>query len=143
MSLPADWVERLFSRLVVRYGASFMRQYDGVDLRLVKGDWAVALSGFSAPAIAYGLEHLPADFPPNAIKFRDICRKAPEVLPPALPAPDADPERVAAALAKLAEKPASLSPAKQCIQNIEAAANRAMLTAGQRWVLERCKAMSA
>lgn len=143
MSLPADWVDRLFTRLTVRYGASFMRQYEGVDIRLVHGDWALALSGFSAHAIAYGLEHLPADFPPNALKFRDLCRKAPEILPPALPAPAATPEKVAKAIASIGDKPTNLTPAQMCIRNINAAKERALLTAGQRWVLECCEKMQA
>lgn len=143
MSLPDAWVEKLFARLTVRYGVSFTGMYKDVDPKLVKGDWAVALAGFNAEAIAYGLENLPADRAPNAIQFRDICRKAPTIFPPALPAPKADPERVKAALSKLSDAPQGKSLAQQCIENIERARERGLLTENQRHVLAACKAMES
>lgn len=141
MSLPDSWVDLLFERLTVRYGAAFVGQYKDVDPKLVKGDWSVALSGFSKDAIRYALEYLPADKAPNAMQFRDLCKKAPHIMPPALPAPKADEQKVQAALAKITEKPKRPSMAEECIANIEAAANRRLLTAGQRHVLAACLAL--
>ena len=96
MSLPSAWVDRIFSKLTVAYGHRFLGLYSGIDLDAVKADWGDELAGFqqSAEAIRYGLEHLPSDSPPNVFQFRDICRKAPQYAPKALPAPAPDPEMV-------------------------------------------------
>lgn len=142
MPLPDFWIDRLFERLTLSYGVAFDAQYRDLDLTIVKANWANELSGCSGDAIAHALEHMPTDKPPNVLQFRALCRNAPVKCPPALPAPKADPERVEQAIAKVAAKPLpTLSPARLCIENIEAAANRKLLTPGQRHVLAACKAM--
>ena len=100
--LPSRWVDELFERLGVRYGAAFMRQWPDADPAAVKADWANVLSGFGAhpDAIAYALENLP-ERPVNALQFRELCRRAPAPNAPRLPAPKADRSVAAAALAKL------------------------------------------
>lgn len=84
--LPRAWVDRIFSRLQGVYGREFAGQYstgliDGIDhgMENAKQVWAEELAGFTEnpDAIAYALETLP-DRAPNAIKFRDACRRAPE-----------------------------------------------------------------
>lgn len=77
MSMPESWVDELWARLTLRYGASFLRQYAELDLKAVKADWAQVLSGFNRAAIRYGLDHLPADKAPNALQFRAICNAGP------------------------------------------------------------------
>ena len=76
--LSDRWVERIFARLMVRYGVAFLRKWDGIDLELVKQDWARRLGGFSdnSAALAFGLEHLP-ELPPTVDQFAEICRKGP------------------------------------------------------------------
>lgn len=107
MSLPAAWVDALFAKLAVRYGAAFMRQWDGIDPAAIKADWSDVLAGFQAHPAAFraALENLPDDKPPNAMAFRALCRTAlrddRQTAPPALPAPKADPTRVATLLAGL------------------------------------------
>lgn len=93
--LPADWVDRLFGRLAVRYGAQWLRMWEGLDMASVKADWAEELAGLHAPEklfrLKYALEYLPAAFPPNAREFRDLCRQAPMQEPLLqLPAPTED-----------------------------------------------------
>lgn len=103
-ALPAHWVDQLFRKLSIRYGRQFMARWDGIDEADVKADWAEVLGGFTArpDCIAYGLENLPADRPPTATQFRDLCRSKPEAnQAPQLPAPKPDPQRLAAALAPL------------------------------------------
>jgi hypothetical protein len=80
MSLPDNWVERIFRKLAATYGQAFLRQYDGVDLADVKANWAQELAVFQqAPdALAYGLDHLPADRPPTVLAFRELCRRPTE-----------------------------------------------------------------
>lgn len=103
MTLPIKAVDRLFERLGATYGASWTRQWDAVPINDVKSAWAHELSSYShrLQALAWALENLP-DRCPNAIEFRNLCRMAPAPEAPRLPEPKADPERLAAELAKLA-----------------------------------------
>lgn len=141
MQMRSDWIDALFDRLAVRYGALFTRQYDGIDLAAVKADWAGMLGGLSGAALRYGLANL-APLPPNALQFRDICLRAPpSESPQMLDAPRADPAVVAAVKAGItgptdrAEPPAAVAS-----RNIVRASETRPLTAGQRWVLDRCRA---
>lgn len=89
MSLQESWVERIFEKLIVAYGHDFLRRWEGLDMALVKADWADELSGYGTmpQAIKYGLENLPADKPPTAKQFRAICNTVPVATHMALPAP--------------------------------------------------------
>lgn len=102
MSLPLPAIERVFSRLAATYGAEFARRWEGVDAAAVKSVWAHELSGFAdnLQPIAWALSNL-TERCPNAIEFRNLCRRAPADPVAPLPAPAADPARVAAELAKL------------------------------------------
>ena len=68
----------------------------------VKTAWAHELSGYAnrLQDVAWALENLPERCP-NVIEFRNLCRQAPREAEPQLPAPKADPARVAAEMAKL------------------------------------------
>lgn len=89
--LPDSWIDRIFMRLIGVYGREFKSQFshvvDGVDIGIenAKLVWAEELAGFeqNPQAIAYALETLP-DRAPNAIRFRDACRRAPEIAKPKL-----------------------------------------------------------
>jgi hypothetical protein len=118
MSLPLPWVDRIFDKLTLTYGQSFLSRWRDLDLNAVKSDWMHELSGFEkAPhAIAHALSNLPEN-PPTVIQFRALARTAPAAEVPALPEPKADPERLKAELAKLApirEQIASTTTAKDC-----------------------------
>ena len=56
MALQSSWVDALFARLALRYGAAFLRQWPDVDVVVLKPDWAEVLDGVSGHAIAYALE---------------------------------------------------------------------------------------
>ncbi len=103
MSLPLPVIDRLFSRLNATYGRDFMGRYEGQDSAAVKTSWGHELDGYRAnlKPLAWALENLPERCP-NVIEFRALCRRAPAAEVPALPEPKANPERVAAELAKLA-----------------------------------------
>lgn len=79
MSLPVNWVEKIFDRLSMIYGREFMTQWHGMDMLEVKRTWAEELAGFGdrPDCIDYALRNLPTDRAPSALKFRDICRRAP------------------------------------------------------------------
>ena len=102
MSLPIEWVQKIFSKLTLAYGRDFLGRWEGIDLAEVHADWSHELAGFEQhpEAIAYALANLPAK-PPTVIEFRAIARLAPPPPAPRLEAPRADPQRVAAALQRL------------------------------------------
>lgn len=102
MRLQNSWIDALFARLSVRYGAAFLRQWPDADPEIVKADWAQVLGGFSGEAIRYALEHLPADKPPTAGQFRLLCNAVPVAAPIAITHDvKADPERVAELMANV------------------------------------------
>lgn len=110
MSLPLPWVDRIFDKLTLVYGQSFLRRWADIELNAVKSDWAHELAGFEhhPKAIAWALQNLPTDKPPTVLDFKFLARRAPPEELPRLEAPKVDPERVAAELAKLVpivEKP--------------------------------------
>lgn len=142
-SLPEPWVERIWQAMRATYGATFDRQWEcpaGADpvehVRSLKAFWGRELSRYqqNPQAIRYGLENLP-NFPPNLIEFRAICNRRPDAVPPMLPAPPADPERVRAVLA---EATALLTPASR--QASPAAECAARL---RRWIADGVKLGSA
>lgn len=102
MSLSPQVVDRLFDRLTATYGRDFMGRWEGLDANAVKSSWAHELAGCAQclDVIAWALENLP-ERAPNVIEFRALCRRAPAKVVPALPAPPADPARVAAELGKM------------------------------------------
>lgn len=102
MTLPIKAIDRLFERLGATYGASWSRQWETVPMNDVKSAWAHELGVYAnrLEAVAWALENLPERCP-NAIEFRNLCRIAPAPETPKLPEPKADPQRVAAELAKL------------------------------------------
>jgi hypothetical protein len=132
--------------MTVRYGAAFMRQYEGLDIAHVKADWAEVLDGTSGKSIAFGLQYLPSDRPPNAMQFRDQCRRAPHDDHIALPAPDVKPDparvrEVMAAIAPAVKARENASNARQCIAIIEAIVKErdGKMTVPQRLQLEACR----
>ena len=104
MSLSLKAVDRIFDRLTATYGRDFSSRWEGLDGNAVKSSWSHELSGFEhgLHMIAWALEHLP-EKSPNVIEFRNLCRKAPAAEHKALEAPQADPARVAAEMAKLVQ----------------------------------------
>lgn len=118
MSLRADWVDAIFERLAVRYGAAFANAYPGIDPAAVKADWATVLHGATPRTIKHALEAMASDRPPNAAQFRALCLSAPPEPRKALPAPDsvkADPQRVAAILAAVRREPRTVAEVAKAV----------------------------
>lgn len=93
MSLPANWVDKIFHKLSVTYGQGFMRQYDGVSPEDVKANWGQELACFqqTPTAIGRGLSLLPVDRAPTVLQFRELCRGSAQSENLALPAPPREP----------------------------------------------------
>lgn len=96
-----DVIDAIFAKLAVRYGASWLRQWDGIDMNLVKSDWGSELVGFgeNLEPLRYALRHLP-ERAPNVIQFRAIANQCPAAEFKRLPAPASDPAIVAEELAR-------------------------------------------
>ena len=98
-------VDHVFAVLSATYMAAWDRALGTAPILDVKTAWAYQLGQFTHSsnakrAILWALRNLP-DTAPSAIQFRNICRMAPAVELVQLPAPKADPKRVAVELAKL------------------------------------------
>ena len=74
--LPKQSVDQIFARMLVRYGAAWLRMWEGIDMEAVKADWAEVLGRCSRDTIVYALDRLP-ERPPTATQFRDICAQMP------------------------------------------------------------------
>ncbi len=111
MPLPSPWIDSLFARLAVRYGAAWLNLWNGLDIADVKADWAEELSGFAAApeAIKHALANLPSDRPPTVGQFRLLCINRPVAGASALPAPKADPTVVATVLGAI-KRPVGFDP---------------------------------
>lgn len=75
---PAEWVDAIFARLTLAYGLRFTQQWDGLNPEHVKASWRKEMQGITSRGIAYALQHLPGDYPPNAMQFRALCVAAPQ-----------------------------------------------------------------
>lgn len=95
-------VEYIFSVCSATYGAEWDRSLGRAPIADTKTAWLNAVAPFagSKKRIMWALQNLPERCP-NPIQFRNLCQLAPMPETPALPAPKADPERMAAELAKL------------------------------------------
>lgn len=104
-------IDAIFAKLAVRYGATWLRQWDGVDMNLVKSDWGSELSGFAQnlEPLRYALRHLPERCP-NVSQFRAIANNCPLPEFQCLPAPLANERVVAEQIAKQAELKQALAP---------------------------------
>lgn len=134
MPLNRDWVERIHTRLLARYGSAWIGLYRGIDPALIASDWADALNGFGAASIAHALTVLPDDAPPNAAQFARLCMRGPQSQAPALPRPPADPEVAAQALAAI-KRPDALNPRQWAVDLRERKRNGLKLTQAQREML--------
>ncbi len=76
-TFPAEWVDAVFARLSLAYGVRFTQQWEGLNPEHVKASWRRELDGITSRGIAYALQHLPRDYPPNAMQFRALCVGAP------------------------------------------------------------------
>lgn len=97
----AEVIDAIFAKLAVRYGATWLRQWDGLDMNLVKSDWGSELAGFAQnlEPLRYALRHLPERCP-NVAQFRALANACPLPEFKQLPAPKADERVVAEEMAK-------------------------------------------
>lgn len=76
-SYATDLAQSVYTKLLVRYGAQWVRMWDGLEDEDVIADWAEVLDGVTYAGVHYAMQNLPKDRPPNAMQFRDICLAKP------------------------------------------------------------------
>lgn len=112
--IPYTVVVQLFEQLTLAYGQPFLARWDGVNLATVHEDWRYKLAGLTPTQLAWGLDHLVAGRPPEAMTFRQWCEAAPQPTSPlALPdkrKPQPLPPQVREAVAALLEPPPREEP---------------------------------
>ena len=85
--LEADFVDAdagldyVFVMLGGIYGQAFNRNWDGMDLPVVRQIWKDQIGTFLTykPSLDYAIGRLNGDFPPSAIKFREFCNAGPAI----------------------------------------------------------------
>jgi hypothetical protein len=84
MKLKKVWIDRIFERLAGIYGLQFSAKFPNTEE--AKGVWATELGAYDSrpDAIQFALDNLPIDHAPNALEFREICRRAPRDEPKAV-----------------------------------------------------------
>lgn len=104
-------IDAIFDKLAVRYGAEWLRQWDGVDMAFVKADWAEELSGYAQnlEPLRYALRHLPERCP-NVGQLKKIANLCPPPVFKALPAPKANEAVVSEQMAKQLALKQALAP---------------------------------
>lgn len=73
-----EGLDYIFAYMGAVYGAAFSRHWDGSDPTTVRAVWADIVGDFLTrkPMMDFALANLPADFPPSAIAFRNLCIQA-------------------------------------------------------------------
>ena len=76
-----DGLDYVFAYMSAAYGNQFVRSFDGVSTDMVRMVWQKELGTYlqSKAVLDYALSNLPTDWPPSVFKFRDICKKSPDV----------------------------------------------------------------
>lgn len=105
--MSTEAVDYVFRTLLATYGAEWERSIGNAPTADVKTVWLEALEPFtsnedSKKRIMWALKNLP-ERAPNVRQFVALCRQAPAPESERLPAPQADPKRVKAELAKLGQ----------------------------------------
>lgn len=70
-----EGLDYIFAYMGAVYGAAFSRHWDGSDPTTVRAVWSDIVGYFLTrkSIMDYALANLPADFPPSAIAFRNLC----------------------------------------------------------------------
>ena len=73
--------EYVFARLNAIYGASFVRHWDGIDPKMIRQEWINQLGVYLTyrPIMDYAINCCSPDYPPSALKFKDLCRNGPSI----------------------------------------------------------------
>ena len=78
---PEDGLDYIFVKMSGIYGAAFMRNWEGLDMLVVRQVWAQELGRYliDKKILDFALNNLPPDRPPSAIAFRNLCKESPDI----------------------------------------------------------------
>lgn len=77
MSLPASWIDALFTKLSAFYGKHFADMWAGQDMLMVKAVWSDELDGLTREQLKHGFEACRRlKFPPTLPEFISLCQPA-------------------------------------------------------------------
>lgn len=78
---PDDGFDYVFGRLSAIYGAAFVRHWDGIDPDMIRQEWKHHLGVYLTyrPKMDYAINCCDPDFPPSALKFKDLCVNGPSI----------------------------------------------------------------
>ena len=76
-----DGLDYIFAMMGAIYGATFNRHFEGIDPSIVRSVWKDQVKTFLTykPSLDFAIQHLNADHPPSAIKFRNLCNSGPSI----------------------------------------------------------------
>jgi len=76
-----EGLDYVFAYMSAVYGSSFDRHFEASEPAMVRKVWMDIIGGFLTykPSMDFAFEHLHPDFPPSAIKFRDLCNSGPSI----------------------------------------------------------------
>jgi hypothetical protein len=79
---PDDGLDYIFVKMGAIYGAAFLRNWEGLDMAMVRQVWSQEIGHHltDKKILDHALKNLPADRPPNAIAFRNLCSSSPDIL---------------------------------------------------------------
>lgn len=74
-ALPDAWVDKLIQKMKIFYGAKFAQQWDSIDPKVMRAEWAEELGGYTGPELSAGLTACRTrTFPPTLPEFMALCR---------------------------------------------------------------------
>jgi hypothetical protein len=82
---PDDGFDYVFGRLSAIYGAAFVRHWDGIDPDMIRQEWKHHLGVHLTyrPKMDYAINCCDPNFPPSALKFKELCSNGPSIPRPA------------------------------------------------------------
>jgi len=70
-------IDELFLKFSAFYGSQFISKWTGIDIGMVKGEWADGLEQFKVETIIKALDYVREnnEFPPSLPEFIKICKE--------------------------------------------------------------------
>ena len=76
-----DGLDYIFGKMMAIYGQSFVRNWQDIDPSLMRQVWTEELGEYlkSKEILDHALKSMDGDFPPSAIKFRQLCKSSQDI----------------------------------------------------------------
>ena len=78
---PEDGLDYIFAKMSAIYGQTFLRHWTDVDANIMRQVWTEELGNYlkSKSTLDKALKKMNGDFPPSAIKFRELCKESTDI----------------------------------------------------------------